>query len=158
MYLKPFFILQIPHKIRIKLKTHKRGDEERRKTRKTNNPLRSSKSTFCCFGEGIPLNLLTLIQGLAILSGTQSVRQPTNRLGLCSCSSLPVRAETASTCWVFILNSFVLNLILAFFVVDSSRREIFAGATATFLAFRLRNTKVILIAVFWVSCIRCYCC
>ena len=32
-----------------------------------------------------------------------------------------------------------------------------AGATATFLSFRFRNTKVILFAVFWVSRIRCYC-
>ena len=53
---------------------------------------------------------------------------------------------------------FVLNLILAFFIVDSSRKEIVAGSRATFLAFRLRNTKVILIAVFWVSHIRCYWC
>ena len=69
---KTFFILQIPHKIRIKLKTHKIGDKERQKTRKTNNPLCSSKGTVCCFSEGIPLNLLTLIQGSAILSGTMS--------------------------------------------------------------------------------------
>ena len=40
LYLKPFFILQIPHKNRIQLKTHKRGDEECRKTRKTKNHLR----------------------------------------------------------------------------------------------------------------------
>ena len=32
-----------------------------------------------------------------------------------------------------------------------------AGDTATFLAFRLRNTKVVLIAVFRVSRTRCYC-
>ena len=32
---KTVFTLQIPHKIRIKSKIHKRGDEERRKTRKT---------------------------------------------------------------------------------------------------------------------------
>ena len=156
-YLKPFFILQIPHKNRIQLKTHKRGDEERRKRRKTKNPLRSSKSTVCCFGEGIQLNLLTLIQVSAILSGTHSGRQLANRLGLCSRSGLPVRAETSSTCLVFTLNYFVLNLILAFFVVDYSRKEIVAGATATFLDFPLRNTKVILIAVFRVSRIRCYC-
>ena len=154
---KTFFILQIPHKIRIKLKTHKIGDEERRKTRKTNNPLRSSKRTVCCFGEGIPFNLLTLIQGSAILSGTQSGRKLATRIGLCSRSGLPVRSETASICWVFTLNYFVLNIILAFFVVDSSRKEIVAGATATFLVFLLRNTKVILIAVFWVSHIHCYC-
>ena len=140
------------------MKTHKRGDEERRKTRKTKKPLCSSKRTVCCFGEGIQLNLLTLIQGSAILSGTQSDRQLANRLGLCSRSGLPVIAETASTCWVFTSNSFVLNPILAFFVVDSSRKEIVAVATATFLDFRLRNTKVILIAVFRVSCICCYCC
>ena len=59
---------------------------------------------------------------------------------------------------MFTLNSFVLNLILAFLVVDSSRKEIVAGATATFLAFQLRNTKVVLIAVFWVSLICCYYC
>ena len=58
---------------------------------------------------------------------------------------------------MFTLNYFVLNLILAFFIADSSRKEIVAGATATFLEFRLRNTKVILIAVFWVSHIGCYC-
>ena len=44
---------------------------------------------------------------------TKSVRQLVTRLGLCSRSGLPVRAETASTCWVFTLNSFVMNLILA---------------------------------------------
>ena len=139
------------------MKTHKRGDEERRKTRKTKNPLHSSKRTVCCFGEVIQLNLLTLIQGSAILSGTQSGRQLANRLGLCSRSGFPVRAETASTCWVFTLNSFVLILILAFSVVDSSRKEIVAGATGTFLALRLRNTIMILIAVFRVSSICCYC-
>ena len=51
----------------------------------------------------------------------------------------------------------MLNLILAFFVVDSSRKEIVAGATGTFWAFRLRNTKVILIAVLRVIHICCYC-
>ena len=139
------------------MKTHKRGDEERQKTTKTKNTFRSSKRTVCCFREGIQLNLLTLIQGLAILSDTQSGRQLVNRLGLCSRSGLPVRAETASTCWLFTLNYFVLNPILAFFVVDSSRKEIVAGATATFLAFQLRNTKVVLIEVFRVSLIHCYC-
>ena len=124
---------------------------------KTKKPLCSSKINICCFGEGIQLNLLTLIQGSAILSGTQSDRQLANWLGLCSRSGLPVRSETASTCWVFTSNSFVLNQILAFFVVDSSRKEIVAGAKATFLAFQLRNTKVILIAVFRVMCICCYC-
>ena len=43
-----------------------------------------------------------------------------------------------------------------FFVVDSSRKEIVAGATATFLDFQLRNTKVVLIAVFQVIRIRFY--
>ena len=51
---------------------------------------------------------------------TKSGSQLATRLGLCSRSGLPVRAETESTCWVFTLNYFVLNLILAFFVVDSS--------------------------------------
>ena len=88
---------------------------------------------------------------------TKSGRQLATRLGLCIRSGLPVRAETASTCWVFTLNSFVLNLILEFFVVDSLRKEIVAGSRATFLEFRLRNTKVILIAVFRVGCICCYC-
>ena len=158
LYLKPFLSLQISHKIRFKSKIHTRGDEERRKTRKNEkSTFCSSKRTVCCFGEGIQLNLLTLIQVSAILSGTQSSRQLANRLGMCSRSDLPVRAETASTCWVFTLNSFVLNLVLAFFVVDSSRKEIVAGATETLLALRLRNTKVILISVFWVSHIRCYC-
>ena len=45
---------------------------------------------------------------------TKSGRQLATRLGLCSCSGFPVRAETASTCWVFTLNYFVLILILAF--------------------------------------------
>ena len=155
---KTVFTLQIPHKIRIKSKIHKRGDEERRKTRKTKSPFCSSKRTICCFGEGIQLNMLTLIQVSAILSGNQSGIKLANRLGLCSRSCLPVWAEAASTCWVFTSNSFVLNPILSFFVVDSSRKEIVAGATATFLAFQLRNTKVVLIAVFRVSCICCYYC
>ena len=43
---------------------------------------------------------------------TKSGRQLATRIGLCSHSGLPVRAETASTCWVFTLNSFVLILIL----------------------------------------------
>ena len=76
--------------------------------------MRSPKRTVCCFGEGKPLNLLTLTQGSAILPGTQSGRQLATRLGLCSRSGLPVRDETASTCWVFALTSVVLNLILAF--------------------------------------------
>ena len=86
----------------------------------TKKPLRSSKRTICCFGEGIQLNLLTLFPLSTILYGNQSGIKLANRLGLCSRSGFPVRAETASTCWVFTLNSFVLNLILAFFVVDSS--------------------------------------
>ena len=72
------------------------------------------KSTVCCFGEGKPLNLLTLTQGSTILSGNQSARQLVTWLGLCSRSGLPIRAETASTCWVFALTSFVLILIMAF--------------------------------------------
>ena len=95
-------------------------------TKKTKNPLRSSKRTVCCFGKGIPLNLLTLIQGLAILSGTQSGRQLATRLGMCSCSGFPVRAETASTCWVFTLNSFMLILILALNYYAVSRLLIFS--------------------------------
>ena len=67
-----FVVLQIPHKNIIQFKTHRRGDKERWKTKTTQNPLRSPKSTFCCFGEGKPLNLLTLTQGSAILSGIQS--------------------------------------------------------------------------------------
>ena len=94
--------------------------------------------------------MLTLIQVSAILSGTQSGNQLANRLGMCSRSGLPVKSKAASTCWVFTSNYFVLNPILAFFIVDSSRKEIVAGATATFLAFQLRNTKVVLITVFWV--------
>ena len=35
-------------------------------------PFAFLKMTVCCFGEGKPLNLLTLTQGSAILSGTQS--------------------------------------------------------------------------------------
>ena len=58
---------------------------------------------------------------------------------------------------MFTSNSFVLNPILACFAVDYSRKEIVADATATFLDFQLRNTKVVLIAVFQVSRICCYC-
>ena len=53
LYLKPFLSLQIPRKNRFKSKIHKRGDKERRKTRKTKSPFYSSKRTVCCFGEGI---------------------------------------------------------------------------------------------------------
>ena len=35
-------------------------------------PSRSPKRAVCCFGEGKPLNLLTLTQVSAILSGIQS--------------------------------------------------------------------------------------
>ena len=125
LYLKPFLLIQIPHQIRFELKLHTRGDEERRKTRKNEkSPFCSSKRTVCCFGEGIQLNLLTLFPVSDILSGNQSGIKLANRLGLCSRSCLPVWAEAASTCWVFISNYFVLNPILAFFVVDSSRKEI----------------------------------
>ena len=58
--------------------------------------------------------MLNLIQGSTILSGTQSGRKLVTRLGLCSRSGLPVRAETAINCWVFALTSIVLILILAF--------------------------------------------
>ena len=67
-----------------------------------------------CSGPEDFLNLLTLTQGSTILSGNQSGRQLVTRLCLCSCSGLPVRSETASTCWVFALTYFVLILILAF--------------------------------------------
>ena len=76
-------------------------------------PSRLLKRTVSCFGKGKPFYLLTLIQGSTIPYGIQSVGQLVTRIGLCSCSDLPVRAETSSTCWVFTLNSFVLNLILA---------------------------------------------
>ena len=77
-------------------------------------PSRSPKRTVCCFGKGKPLYLLTLIQGSTILYGTQSVRQLATRIGLCSRRGLPVRAETASTCWVFTVTSIVLIRILTF--------------------------------------------
>ena len=60
-------------------------------------PSRSPKRTVCCFGEGKPFYLLTLIQGSTILYGTQFIGQLVTRIGLCSRSGLPVRAETAST-------------------------------------------------------------
>ena len=76
LYLKPFLFIQIPHKIRFKLKLHTRGDEERRKTRKNEkSPFCSSKRNVCCFGEGIQLNLLTLFPVSAILSGNQTRNQ-----------------------------------------------------------------------------------
>ena len=77
-------------------------------------PSRSPKRTVFCFGEGKPFYLLTLIQGSTILYGTQSVGQMVTRLGLCSCSGLPVRAETTSTCWMFAVASILLIRILMF--------------------------------------------
>ena len=77
-------------------------------------PSRSPKRNVCCFGEGKPFYLLTLIQGSTILYGTQSVDQLVTRLGMCSCSGLPVRVETASTFWVFVVISIVLIWILTF--------------------------------------------
>ena len=53
-------------------------------------------------------------------------------------------------------NSSVLNPILALFIVGSPGEEIVAGATATFLDIQFRNTKVVLIALFRISRIRCY--
>ena len=82
-------------------------------------PLRSPKRTVCCFGEGKTFYLLTLIQGSTILYGTQSVGQLVTRLGLCSRSGLPVRAETASTCWVFAVTSIVLIRMLTFELIIS---------------------------------------
>ena len=77
-------------------------------------PSRSPKRTVCCFSEGKPLYLLILIQGSTIMYGTQPVRQLVTRLGLCSRRCLPVKAETASTCWVFAVTSIVLIRILTF--------------------------------------------
>ena len=77
-------------------------------------PSRSPKRTVSCFGEVKPLYLLTLIQVSTILYGTQSFRQLVTRLGLCSRIGLPVRAETASTCWVLAVTSTVLIRILTF--------------------------------------------
>ena len=74
----------------------------------------SPKRTVCCFGEGKPFYLLTLIQGSTILYGTQSVGQLVTRIGLCSLSGLPIRSETASTCWVFAVTSIVLIRIITF--------------------------------------------
>ena len=75
---------------------------------------RSPKRTVICFGKGKPFYLLTLIQGSTILYGNQSVGQLVTRIGLCSRSSFRVKAETASTCWVFAVTSIVLILILTF--------------------------------------------
>ena len=58
---------------------------------------------------------------------------------------------------MFTSKSFVLNPILVLFVIDSSRKEIVAGATANVLAFQLRDTTVVLIAVFRINRICCYC-
>ena len=94
-----FFVLQISHNEKIQLKTQKR----RKRTfidKEAVGPLCSPKRTVCCFGEGKPLYLLTLIYGSTILYGTQSVRQLVTRLVLCSCSGLPVWYGTASTIWV----------------------------------------------------------
>ena len=77
-------------------------------------PSCSPKRTVCCFEKGKLFYLLTLIQGSNILYGTQSVRQLVTRLGLCSRIGLPVRAERASTCWVFAVTSIVLIRILTF--------------------------------------------
>ena len=157
LYLKPFLFIQIPHKIRFKSKIHTRGDKECRKMRNNKkSPFCSSKRTVCCFGEGIELNMITLLQVSAILIGNQSGIKLANRLGLCSRSCFPVLAEAASTCWVFTSNYFVLNPILALFVVESSGKKIAEGATATYLEIQFRNTKVVLIALFCVSRIRCY--
>ena len=71
-------------------------------------PSRSPKRTVCCFGEVKLLYLITLIQVLTILYGTQSVGQLVTRLGLCSRSDFPVRSGTASTCWVFAVTSILL--------------------------------------------------
>ena len=80
--------------------------------KKTYEASRSLKRTVRCYSKGKPFYLITLIQGLTILYSTQSVRQLVTRLGLCSRSSLPVRAEPASTCWVFALISIVSILIM----------------------------------------------
>ena len=77
-------------------------------------PSRSPKGNVCCFGEGKPFYLLTLIQGSTILYRTQSVGQLVTRLGLCSRSDFPVRSGTASTCWVFAVTSILLIRILTF--------------------------------------------
>ena len=77
-------------------------------------PFRSPKRTVCCFDEGKTLYLLTLIQGSTILYGIQFVRKLVTRLGLCSRSGLLVRAETASTCWVFAVTSIVMIWIITF--------------------------------------------
>ena len=109
-----FVVLQIPHKNIIKLKT----TEEETKNVVWRKRLRRlcvrTKGPFSVICEGKPLNLLTLTQGSTILSGNQSGRQLATQLGLCSCSGLPVRAGTASPCWVFVSTSIVLILILAF--------------------------------------------
>ena len=75
---------------------------------------RSPKRTVSCFGKDKPFYLLTSIQGSNILYGNQSVGQLVSWLGPCSRSGLPVRAETASTCWVFAVTSIVLITILSF--------------------------------------------
>ena len=90
-----------------------------------------AQRTVGCFGKGKPLNLLTLIQGLSILSGTQSGRQLVTWLGLCSRSGLLVRSETASTCWVFALTSIVLIMILAFESSILQERTKFSLASKT---------------------------
>ena len=77
-------------------------------------PSRSTKKTIYFFGEGKLFYLITLIQGSTILYGTHSVDQLVTRLGMCSRRSLPVRSETASTCWVFAATSIVLIRILTF--------------------------------------------
>ena len=56
----------------------------------------SSKSTACCFGEVFQINLLTLSQISAILSGNQSGNQISEPACVFSRSCYPVWAKTAS--------------------------------------------------------------
>ena len=123
------------------------------------SPFCSSKRTVCCFGKGIQLNLLTLIQVSAILSGNQSGNQsgkPAWSVQSYLLSRLSQNSECPDGCSQ--RNSSVLNPILALFVVDSSGKRIVEAATATYLEIQFRNTKVVHIALFCVNHICCYYC
>ena len=116
---------------------------------------RSPKRTACCFGESKLFYLLTLIQGSTILYGTQSVGQLVTRLGLCSCSCLPVRAETASTCWVFAVTSIVLVPILMFESIISKTSILQERSTVIQRVSQIRVQKKNFITLFYIHILYC---
>ena len=115
------------------------------------------KSKYCCTFNCkiaaviivLSLTVLFFVEIIAVLKSPFSFSQYS-----CFCRWNIINTLVCINTELFYFNSY----IFALFVVDYSGKKIVEAATSTYLEIQFRNTKVVLIALFCVSRIRCYYC